>query len=311
MRSLNVVAYGQGIMYSNLTPHLQAIREAGWNSIILGMLHPHADGNIYFGNTLIMENGEYKGHGQWSGQLDALLRGRGSTVKQLLAGIGGGWPVADFANIKSIYEENGRTFDRTNLKRNFEAFHRDFPMVTALDMDMEETYDHESFVAFCQMLIKMGFGITFCPYMSKEFWAGALKALNESNPGAVKWWNLQCYDGGQGNNPRPWAEAITAAIPDFDTAGFIIPGDWSRHAVKPGLDPSTWYWQGDCPAAVQSLMTPFAKEASVGGGFIWTIDQILNYAEDARRKPDPAPCGAVGMPNYVAAITKGLGGSGD
>lgn len=51
----------------------------------------------------------------------------------------------------------------------------------------------------------------------------------------------------------------------------------------------------------------FKGQSYVGGGFIWTIDQILDYAADQKLKPDPSPCGNVGMKNYVAAITKGLG----
>jgi hypothetical protein len=54
-------------------------------------------------------------------------------------------------------------------------------------------------------------------------------------------------------------------------------------------------------------MHGFAGEPCVGGGFIWTIDQMLGYAEAQRELPDPDPCGKMGMPNYVAAITRGLG----
>ena len=155
-----------------------------------------------------------------------------------------------------------------------------------------------------QMLAQIGFGLTFCPYAPWEmnFWTGSLSALNQSNPGAVKWWNLQCYDGGNGNDPQTWATAITAAIPGFNTAGFIVAGDWSRNLAKPYSNPATWFWQGDCPPAVNALLSTFQGEASVGGGFIWTIDQIVNYAADEKQKADPNSCGNVGMQTYVAAM---------
>lgn len=314
MKTLNVAAYGQHIMYTDLAKYGEAIRTAGWDSIILAMLHPHKGGDIYFGGTEIIQYDKnkneavYIGDPAWPGQLQELLKGPGTSLYHLLAGIGGGAPVGDFGNIQQIYQNNNNSFTGTILQKNFQKFHDTFPAVTIIDMDVEDTYDVPSFVAFCRMLIKIGFGITFCPYIYKEeFWIPSLKELNQSNPGAVKWWNLQCYDGGQGNDPQEWANAISKAIPGFDTTGFIIPGDWSRHLVEKGTDRGNWYWQGDCPPAVQGLMRNFKGEPSVGGGFIWTIDQILNYAANQKLKPDPHPCGNVGMKDYIKAITAVFG----
>jgi hypothetical protein len=313
MKTLNIAAYGQHVMYADLAKYGEAIRRAGWDSIILAMLHPHPEDdtthteNIYFGEVKILESGVYRGNPAWPGQLHALVKGTGTTLYHLLAGIGGA-DVGDFGNIKAIYENHNHSFAGTMLQTNFQVFHDTFPAVTIIDMDVEDTYDVPSFVAFCRMLITIGFGITFCPYIYKEeFWIPSLKQLNQSDPGAVKWWNLQCYDGGQGNDPQVWANAISKAIPGFDTTGFIIPGDWSRHLVKEGSDQSNWYWRGDCPPAVQDLMRNFKGEPSVGGGFIWTIDQILNYAANQKLKPDPHPCGNVGMQDYIKAITAVFG----
>lgn len=315
MKTLNVAAYGQHMMYTSLQTYGEAIRTAGWDSIILAMLHPHAECNIYFGETEIIQYDKntkeaiYIGDKKWPGQLKELLKEPGTSLYHLLAGIGGA-DVGDFGNIQQIYRNNKHSFDGTILQKNFQKFHDTFPMVTMIDMDVEDTYDRPSFVAFCQMLIKMELGITFCPYDFGhiDFWAGSLKELNQSNPGAVKWWNLQCYDGGMNNDPQKWANAISKVIPDFDTTGFILPGDWSRNLAKPDKnDRSTWYWQGDCPPAVSDLMRNFKNEPAVGGGFIWTIDQILNYAEDQKLKPDPYPCGNVGMKDYIKAIVSVLG----
>lgn len=306
MSSFNVSAYGEGLMYSSLSQNMAAIQTAGWTSVILGLFHVDTSGNIYFNDTKIITNGSYIGTSNWPSQLKQLMTGQGSTIKTLLASIGGGG-VSDFTSIQTIYQNNNNSFSGTPLQKNFQTFFSTFPMITLIDMDVEEAYDTASFVAFCQMLIQIGFGITFCPYTMTDFWTGSLSTLNQSNPGAVKWWNLQCYDGGGGNNPQDWADAITSTIPGFNTAGFIIAGDWSRNLAKIGKNPANWYWQGDCPPAMQSLMSSFAGQSCVGGGFIWTIDQILDYAADQKLKPDPNPCGNVGMKDYVAAITKGLG----
>ncbi|HKV95078.1 MAG TPA: hypothetical protein VJW20_21210 [Candidatus Angelobacter sp.] len=309
----NVTAYGQGIMYTDLAKYGQAIRTAGWDTIILAMLHPHTEDDtnhtesIYFGDIEILKNGTYCGNANWPRQLCELLTGESSSLFYLLAGIGGA-DVGDFGNIQQIYQNNNNSFEGTVLQQNFKTFHYTFPMITMLDMDVENTYDVPSFVAFCQMLIQIGFGITFCPYEYGciDFWTGSLKALNRSNPGAVKWWNLQAYAGGEGNNPGQWAAAISKAIPGFNTTGFIHPGDCSRN-----LDTNNNTWQGDCPPGVQALFRSFKINNKVppylGGGFIWTIDQILNYPGEQNKHPDPHSCGNVGMKDYIQAITAVLG----
>lgn len=309
MSSLNVAAYGEGVMYPpNLSANISAIQTAGWTSVIVSLFHVNTSGDIYINDTKIFTGGKYIGSPDWPGQLQQLLQGQGSTIATLLASIGGGG-VSDYASIQTIYLNNNKSFDGTPLQANFQTFFSTFPTVTLIDMDVEETYDQDSFVAFCQMLIKIGFGITFCPYATWEmdFWTGSLANLNQSNPNAVKWWNLQCYDGGGGNDPQSWADGISSAIPGFITADFILAGDWSRNLAEPNQNPSSWYWQGDCPPAMQTLMSSFAKEPCVGGGFIWTIDQILDYAADQKKKADPQPCGNVVMKDYVAAINNGLG----
>lgn len=306
MRTVNVAAYGQGIMYTSLDKYGEAIRKAGWDSIILAMLHPHEKGNIYFGRKQIIENGMYVGDNpNWPGQLQELLTGPGTSLYRLLAGVGGA-DVGDFGNIQRIYQNNKKSFAGTMLEKNFHEFHHTFKKaVTIIDMDVEDTYDVPSFVAFCRMLIKMGFGITFCPYICRdEFWIPSLKELNQSDPGAVKWWNLQVYAGGADNKPQQWADAISKAIPGFDTTGFIIPGDCSRN-----LDTRTDTWQGDCPSEVQDKFRSFKINNKIppylGGGFIWTIDQIIKYAED--HQSDPDPCHEVEMKDYIQAITAVLG----
>jgi len=309
MANIQIAAYGEGVMYPPyLTPNLAAIQTAGWTTVILGLFHISATGDIGFNDTAIITGGAYVGDTSWPGLLSQLIQTGGpSTITTLLASIGGGG-VGDFTNIQNIYQNNGNSFAGTALQRNWQVFYKMFPMIGIIDMDVENTYDQTSFVAFCQMLGQIGFGITFCPYASWEmpFWTGSLQALNASNPGLVKWWNLQCYDGGGGNSPQSWANAITQVIPTFNTSGFIVAGDWSRNLAKPTKDPATWYWQGDCPPAVQSLMSSFKNQTCVGGGFIWTIDQILGYAASEQQKPDPQPCGNVAMSDYVKAIASGL-----
>jgi hypothetical protein len=83
----------------------------------------------------------------------------------------------------------------------------------------------------------------------------------------VKWWNLQCYDGGGGNNPQDWADAIAKDAPSHQTEGYIVAGDWVRF-----YDPDAGSWAGDCPNAMEQLFSGFRKQACVGGGFLWSLD---------------------------------------
>lgn len=265
--------------------NLDATRAAGWTTIILSLFHigrPQISGQrygdiIFNGAPLVISQGVYKADPSWPGSIAQLKQG--GTIDTLYASFGGGSPVEDFATIQTIYEQNGNSFAGTDLERNFQVFKETFPAIDGIDLDCEDNYDQPSFVAFCELLAGIGFSLTFCPYASWEqpFWTGSLAAVESSAPGAVKWWNLQCYDGGGGNDPSAWGRAISEALPGFRVDGFIAAGDWTEGG----------------PAAVQALLSRFAGEPAVGGGFIWNMDQILESPST--------------MADYVNAIRLGLG----
>jgi hypothetical protein len=305
---LNIAAYGEGALYpaASLTPITAAIQQAGWTTVILSLFHigrtsaNQNQGDLYFNDQLVVSEGKYVGDSAWPAAVAAL---KGGSVTRLAASVGGATPwVQDFQTIQAIYQGNGNSFAGTLLETNFTLFRQTFPDIDVIDMDCEETYDQDSFVAFCQMLVGLGFSITFCPYAAYEsgFWVGSLQALTASNPGSVLWWNLQCYAGGSGNQPATWAGYITAAMPDFNTNGFILASDWSRFW-------SDNQWQGDCVDAVGQLLAPFDGNACVGGAFIWTLDQILSYDATAKLHPDnnhydPCQGGGGSMSAYVDVI---------
>jgi len=295
MTTLNIAAYGEGCMYPPSATQpvgttIQQIQASGLTTVILSLMHigrdydinpPQITGDLYFNDTLIFSKGAYVGSSDWinSSSPDNINQLIGGSVTQVEMSVGGGG-VKDFETLKLIYEANHNSFQGTNVQQNFVTLKQTLPVVTIIDMDCEETYDQASFVAFCQMLIAIGFKITFCPYAVPEFWTGSLAALNESNPGDVAWWNLQCYDGGGGNDPQTWAGYIADVIPGFETTGYILAGDWTN----------------DPPADMQQLMQGFANESSVGGGFIWTIDSTIEAG------------GTSTLASYVTAIQDGLGG---
>ena len=132
MNSPNVAAYGQGMMYTDLAKYGEAIRTAGWDSIILAMLHPHAEGNIYFGQTEIIQYDKnknkavYIGDPKWPGQLQELLTGPGTSLYHLLAGIGGAG-VGDFVNIQQIYQDHNNSLPGPFSRKTFRSFMTRFP----------------------------------------------------------------------------------------------------------------------------------------------------------------------------------------
>jgi len=300
---LNIAAYGEGILYPpNLATNMTAMQQAGWTSLMVSLFQVDRAGDITFNGNAIISNGNYVGDSTWPSQL-AQLKSTG-TIETLLATFGG-WDSA-FQNIQDIYNGNNNSFAGTALQANCTVFRATFPAFDLIDMDVEypdgmPTNATACFIAFCEMWIEAGFGITFCPYQDMPFWTAALVTIEQNHPGAVKWWNLQCYAGGQGNNPSDWARAITKALPNFNTNGYILSSDWTRF-----WNSQDNAWEGDCPAAVESLLSSFRGEACVGGGFIWTIDQIIDYAAETKINPDPGNCGNVGMTDYVNAIVNGL-----
>ena len=265
--------------------NLAATKAAGWTTIILSLFHigrPQISGQrygdiIFNGAPMVISQGAYKADPDWPTNVAQLKQG--GSITSIYASFGGGSPVEDFATIQTIYEQNGNSFSGTEMEQNFRVFRETFPAIDGIDLDCEDNYDQPSFVAFCEMLAGIGFSLTFCPYDSWEqsFWVGSLAAVDSAAPGAVKWWNLQCYDGGGGNDPAAWARAISESLPGFPVDGFIVAGDWTEGG----------------PSAVEGLMARFAGEGAVGGGFIWNMDDILGSSST--------------MADFVTAIQVGLG----
>jgi hypothetical protein len=285
MNAPNIALYAGGPLGpGEITQNLAATQQAGWTTIILGLFHigrPQIQGQSYgdliFNDSLTISQGKYLAASTWPGQIAQLKQG-GSAVTKIYASVGGGKGIEDYQSIQAIYQSNGNSFSGTMLETNLQVLKNTFPAIEGIDMDCEDNYDQASFVAFCEMVIGLGFDVTFCPYASSEmtFWMASLAQIEKGNPGAVKWWNLQCYDGGQGNDPKDWGAAITAALPSFSTDRYILASDWTE----------------DSPSQVTSLLSGFAAEACLGGGFIWDMDGILN--------------GGSSMADYVKAISAGL-----
>jgi len=281
-------AYGEGIMYADTQgrtyPPLQTvindINASGLNYIMLAQFHVYNDGKdvIHFNDTEIVNQGVYTGDTTWGSSLYNLLCNR--SIMNISACISG-----DYNYLQKVYTNNNRSFANTMVEKNLIALKKAVPAITVIDLDNESTYDPDFFNAFCEMLISIGYDLSFCPYESMDFWVDALANISMYHPGAVKQFNLQCYSGGTGNDPQIWANAITSKMKNFNTDGFIIPGDWTEDGV----------------CKIQGLLQSFSNERCVGGGFLWHLDSTYN-SNNTKNPGDNT------LKEYAEAIINGIAG---
>lgn len=288
--------------------NLQAAKSAGWTTVILSFVHisdersKKPDGSILFFNedAFIEDQQVLPPFATWNTSLAQLKQG--GTISKLYMSIGGGDPVRDFATIQRIYRNNGNSFDRTPLLKNLVWLHNSFPAIDGIDMDCEDVYDQPSFVAFCKLVHDIGFEITFCPWTKPDFWIGSLQQIRESTwgPNAVRWFNLQSYAFSI-DPPFPipgiWADLIKQQMPGFNTDNFILAGAFARYKSGPNS------WDKACPGQVEDTLKQFKQGGhnSVGGGFIWNMDGMLQTTSD------PGGCNGIKtMKDYVAAIFEAM-----
>ena len=278
------------IPYPGSSAQQADIQKSGFTTAICWAMHVDQQGNLSYNDTPIVTNGAYVGDSSWPGFLKGLKSG---TVDTILFSIGG-WEVGDFPNIQALINQYG-TGSSNPLYQNLAALLSAIPAIDGLDYDDESLYDQSTTVSLSQMAATIGYTkITFCPYTEQSFWVGCLKALQQSNPGLVVGFNLQCYAGGAGNYPKSWINAVTG-IPGINPKSFIYPGLWCCHqATCVGQDPDN-----ACPTSIQSFFTNW-KPDGLPGGFIWNYGDIQSWV--GKTNCSPAPTTAA----YAKAIVSGL-----
>lgn len=325
----NLILYGLNMLGPyNIADRADAVRGSGFTTVVMGMLHignPDVKSTTQMGDIIyngdeplmirdgappfpLVEGPQKALCEAWPARVAALKEpsrsAPSSSVTPIYASIGGEeGPVRDFETIKAIYEANHYTFDNSVLERNFKAFKRLFPAIEGIDMDCEETYDPASFVAFCVMLQKIGFDLTFCPFshFEQKFWVDALFALRELRLlRYVKWVNLQCYSGGATNTPAEWAEAIGKRFGQPPFKNFVVPGRAARFMGDKG-------WDGECPQAMATTFSRYSKDL-FDSGFVWEMDLIIAAENRTDRHEACHPDQPIALADYARALKNGLGG---
>lgn len=157
------------------------IGTVGWTDLIVSLFHisdkeryGDPDGKILFfnGHEIINDKQIKQSFVGWNNSLQA-LKDSGKIKKVFLSFGGGGDPrdpdhVRDFLTIKNLYTDNGGKLANTLLAQNLKLLRDLLPVADGVDMDCEETYDPDSFDAFCNLCYETGFHLWLT--MLAPFW---------------------------------------------------------------------------------------------------------------------------------------------
>src|SRR5215217_225060 len=305
MTAYPIAIYANGLFQDGYpippVPYATQIQQlnAGITTILLWSIHIHDGGVLYLNDSPFVSGGQIlystdptKGvNPDFPSLVESLMTG--GTVRDLIASVGSWGGYTDFTNWYA---------NRAAVQENLKALNTAFG-ISGVDFDFEP---EDGYPASDQTMIidltldvgAIGLFVTYCPYMEQDFWVGCLSGVYQQNgqKQIVRWMNLQCYAGGGGNTPQPWAAAVAAAgeIGIANPNAFIVPG----YAVAGSEG------DGMCPSQMQSTFAAFASSGTTGG-FLWNSGSIWS----AESSGGPLCDGAVATPaDYAAEISNGLAG---
>ncbi len=265
--------FDPGLTRSALARMVGEVGAAGFDSLSLGLLHVGRDGGKFdetwviagelrYNDTLLFSGGRYVGPPDWPEALGDAAGRQGLRTALVFGGAG----HHDFRAIRLLHARHGADFVGSGLRSNLVALRTAMPWLDSIELSCEDTYDHDSFVAFASLLAELGFDIALRPSMFREFWVAAFAAVHGRHPGRMRRCHLQCHAKGSGNVPAEWATAFESAVPGFDASGFIIAAEWAENT----------------PQEIRESLRGHARESRLGGGAIWSLERIIaNGAEPA------------------------------
>ncbi len=282
--------YVQGDIYPSQGNDPQAvvtaITDSKFNTPILALCHVNCstetcpnsgspadsvDGDITFNDTLIVSCtpqgddcvSQYVGDSSWPGIVQSL---RAGNVTKIFASFGG-YGVPDYQRIGMLITKYG-TGEDSPLYKNFKCL-KDTLGIDGIDFDDEDSYDQDTVVQFAQMLLSLGYEITFCPYGDQEFWSDCVNALGADN---VSWMNLQCYAGGLDNNPADW----TGGVPVVAGVCANCCCPQTTCSAQDVFDVFNLWTNGTGSVNSGCWGGTFTEKVELAGGFIWTYHDIAN-----------------------------------
>jgi fructan beta-fructosidase len=252
------------------TPSLAFDKASGITTLIAFAMHVDTDGTLEMGGSPVCKNGVYVGPANW-GPLVSALKTAPTTVTRYEVCIGG-WLDTSYDNVKSLVAAQG-TGPASMLYQNFQALKIAVPGIDAINDDDEKTYDLSSSEGFANLLGGLGYKFTLVPYTAQSFWVSLYDGI--TNYDEIY---LQCYEGGEGNDPGQWNTA-------FGHGAKVLPGQESNTATPatfrswyletgaqggfyyPDVTFSSTYWSAAVIEANGLVpATPTGLAAAAGGG---------------------------------------------
>lgn len=226
--------------------------KSGFNTALVFEIEVDENANLKFygkdgSQTILASNGIYTGGSAYSDVVSAYKTGSTSITRTEVSLLSG---TVTWQSIKNLVNNNG-TSTNSILARNFAALKAAWN-IDAINNDDEAVYDHDSTVAFTLMMGRLGYQNSLVPYENQDYWAGIISSVNAQSPGLIDRVYLQCYSGGEGNDPGQWQSALNFKV---------IPLLW----VVNQSDPE----DGSTPTEVQTLMQTWKTVDGVVGGGLW------------------------------------------
>lgn len=251
--------FGESVAVNNLLA-------AQYPAVILWSLHVNASGDLIMNNTQIVSNGVYQEAQTMN------LPSRLATLYQngisVIVSVGAGG-TSDFTNIASLISKYGTGPGNplyTNMAALKAAMVNAGGNIDAIDFDNEDNLETGVMVDFATMLQAIGYAsVTFCPYSQSNIWQDALTQLvKKFGPDYVSALHLQCYSGGEYNDPQEWGQVIAAS----GSNALLIPGLATNQA-----GPGGWWNSGQPGSSVKA----YPAVAQYGGGDWSSLLRQGNY----------------------------------
>lgn len=258
----NIALYENGLLEKYIPCFNNEIAESGFTTLILWAIHVDEEGVIFYNDYPIVKNGKFNERFSHLPEVINSLKSDDSSVKRVILSIGAG---ADFEHIREMLTSST---GKKSILNNFKVL-ADTLSIDGFDFDLEEFPLEKYTDTIVQLTIELNKFvniITYCPYCDQEFWLDCLAQVyaKNDNEQIVSWFNLQCYDGGAGNDPKDWVDNIKnyqSPLGISDPVTFVIPGFWCRDYS---------------PEEIQNTFSDENKsDPGINGGWMWNSGEII------------------------------------
>ena len=260
----DIILFAGGPFYMKPEIAIPEIIKSKVTEVIIWTLHVTNEKTLDLNLNMefpIITNGKFVGNQKHPDFYENLQK-LSDAGKDLTFGLGG-WitnmsEVKNYVLLKKYIEKYG-TGPETTLYKNFAMLKAAYPMVTKIDFDDENLFDTNSLTKLAVMLGKIGYKISLCVFWNEGVWKDVVTGTNNELPGTIESLNVQCYAGGEYNEPKFWFEQF-GGLPIFP--GIAAKGD----GQAPYND----------PAIITERFKGWKKKTpEIHGGFIWYYDDLI------------------------------------